>query len=192
LSATEPDVVYLRGKVLDGLGKPEGESEFAAACRTQPGNESFCADAALAAIRQQKFLEAVALLEPSIGKSPGSVALLPLLGLAQFRLGRYQEAIRSYAASLEKDPSLDASREGLGFLYYVTGDLEKARAVVEQGLTNPKADFYLAYLDAIILYRLSPQLKTEAAAAAERAIQANTRFAPAYFQRGKIRMEQND
>src|SRR5205823_6227109 len=77
-------------------------------------------------------------------------------------------------------------------LYYVTGDLEKARAVVEQGLTNPKADFYLAYLDAIILYRLSPQLKTEAAAAAERAIQANTRFAPAYFQRGKIRMEQND
>src|SRR5207244_12323530 len=48
------------------------------------------------------------------------------------------------------------------------------------------------YSDPTILYRLTPQLKTEAAAAAERAIQANTRFAPAYFQRGKIRMEQND
>ncbi len=157
--AGEPDAVYLRAKVLDGLGKSEGASDFAAACRTRPENESYCADAALAAIRQQKFLEAVALLQPSIEKSPDSVALLALLGLAQFRLGRYQDAIRSYASSLNRDPGVDASREGLGFLYYVTGDLEKARVVVEQGLQNPKADFYLAYLDAIILYRLSPQLR---------------------------------
>ena len=192
ISALEPDMVYLRGKILDGLGKPEGAVELAAACRAQPGNESLCADAALATIRQQKFLDAITLLEPAVEKSPGSVTLLPLLGLAQFRLGRYQDAIRNYAASIEQDPNLDASREGLGFLYYVTGDLEKARAVVEQGLINPKADFYLAYLDAIILYRLSPQSRTKAAAAVERAIQANTKFAPAYFQRGKIRMEQND
>jgi tetratricopeptide (TPR) repeat protein len=191
ISAREPDMVFLRGKVLDGLGKPAGASEFAAACRAQPGNESFCADAALANIRQQNFLDAITLLEPAVEKSPGSVTLLPLLGLGQFRLGRYQDAIRSYTSSLNRDPGLDASREGLGFLYYVTGDLEKARAVVEQGLINPKADFYLAYLDAIVLYRLSPQSRTKAAAAVERAIQANTRFAPAYFQRGKIRMEQN-
>jgi tetratricopeptide (TPR) repeat protein len=192
ISALEPDMVYLRAKALDGLGKPEGASELAAACRAQPGNASFCADAALAAIRQQKFLDAITLLEPAVEKSPGSVTLLPLLAVAQFRLGRYQDAIRNYATSIEQDPGLDASREGLGFLYYVTGDLEKARAVVEQGLINPKADFYLAYLDAIILYRLSPQSRTKAAAAVERAIQANTRFAPAYFQRGKIRMEQKD
>ena len=188
----EPDVLYLRGKILNGLGKPEAASQFAAACRGQPGNESFCADAALAAIRRQEFLEAVALLEPALARSPASVVLLPVLGLAQFRLGRYREAIRSYAGALEKDRTLDASREGLGFLYYVTGDLEKARAVVEQGLINPKADFYLAYLDAIVLYRLSPQLRAKAAAAVERAIQSNTRFAPSYFQRGKIRMQQND
>ena len=192
IGAVDPDAVYLRGKVLVGLGKPEGANEFANACRAQPGNEAFCADAALAAIRQQKFLEAVALLQPANEKSPDSVALLALLGLAQFRLGRYQEAIRSYASSLNRDPSVDASREGLGFLYYVTGDLEKARAVVEQGLLNPKADYYLAYLNAIVLYRLSPQLRTKAAAALERAIQANSRFAPSYFQRGKIRMDQND
>jgi len=35
-------------------------------------------------------------------------------------------------------------------------------------------------------------LRTKAAAALERAIQANSRFAPSYFQRGKMRMEQND
>ena len=189
---TEPDAIYLRAKILDGLAKPEGANEFAAACLAQPANEAFCADAALAAIRHQKFLEAVALLQPALEKSPDSVALLALLGLAQFRLGRYQDAIRSYASSLNRDPGVDASREGLGFLYYVTGDLEKARAVVEQGLLNPKADFYLAYLDAIVLYRLSPQMRMKAAAALERAIQSNSRFAPSYFQRGKIRMDQND
>src|SRR5437660_3175868 len=44
-------------------------------------------------------------------RSSGSVALLSLLGLAQFRLGRYREAITSYTAALEKDPGVDASRD---------------------------------------------------------------------------------
>jgi len=84
---------------------------------------------------------------------------------------------------------MDAAREGLGFLYYMTGDLTAARSVAEKGLENPNADFYLAYLDALILYRLSPRFRAEAADAVERAIRANSRFAPAYFLRGKIRMD---
>jgi tetratricopeptide (TPR) repeat protein len=192
IHATEPDVLYLQGKVLEGLGKPEGAVEIATACQTQPGNETFCADAALAEIRRERFVGAVGALQSALERAPGSVVLLPLLGLAQFRLGRYQDAIRSYTAALDKDAALDASRAGLGFLYYITGDLEKARAVVEQGLRNPQADFYLPHLEALILYRLSPQLRSLAAAAIERSIQSNPRFAPSYFLRGKIRMEQND
>jgi tetratricopeptide (TPR) repeat protein len=191
ITSGEPDVLYLRGKILEGLGRPQ-EADKVAACRMQPGVEAFCADAALDAIRQEKFLDAVALLEPAVEKSPGSHALLSLLGLAQFRLGRYRDAIRSYSAALHSDATLDASREGLGFLYYVTGDLEKARSVVEDGLRSPKADFYLAHLEAMILYRLSPQLRTKSAQAVERAIQLNSRFAPSYFLRGKIRLDQND
>jgi tetratricopeptide (TPR) repeat protein len=157
-----------------------------------PGNEVFCADAALAAIRQERFPDAIAVLGPSLEKSPGSLSLLPLMGLAQFRLGRYHDAISSYTAALGKDASVDASREGLGFLCYVTGDLEKARAVIEEGLKNPKADFYLAHLEAMVLYRLSPQLRSKALDAVDRALQANGKFAPSYFLRGKIRMDQND
>src|SRR5579864_1765613 len=127
----EPDVLYLRGKIKQHLGKADGGEEIVAACRRNPGNETFCADAALVSIRQEKFLEALDVLGPALERSPESVVLLPLAALSQFRLGRYQEAIRSYRAALEKDASLDASREGLGFLYYVTGDLEQARAVVE-------------------------------------------------------------
>lgn len=120
------------------------------------------------------------------------MALLSLLGLAQFRLGRYREAIGKYAAALERDPGVDASREGLGFLYYVTGDLEKARSVIEAGLKNPNADHYLFHLEAMVLYRASPQLRVQALDAINRSLQANARFAPSYFLRGKIRMEQND
>ncbi len=188
----QPDVVHLRGKVLEDLGKAEGAADLTAACRLEPGNDVFCADAALAAIRQERFLDAIAILGPSLEKSKGSLSLLPLMGLAQFRLGRYHDAISSYTSALQQDPSVDPSREGLGFLCYVTGDLEKARAVIEEGLKNPKADFYLAHLDAMVLYRLSPQLRSKAFDAVNRAIQANGKFAPSYFLRGKIRLDQND
>jgi len=191
ITSSDADVLYLRGKILEASGKPQ-TTDKAAACRMQPANETFCADAALEAIRQDHFVDAVALLGPAIEKSPASHALLSLLGLAQFRLVRYRDSIRSYSAALEQDASVDASREGLGFLYYVTGDLKKARLTVEEGLRNPKADFYLAHLEAMILYRMSPQLRTNAAESVERAINANPRFAPSYFLRGKIRMEQNN
>jgi tetratricopeptide (TPR) repeat protein len=174
------------------MQRAEGAHDLAAACRLDPSKEVFCADAALAAIRQERFLDAVAALEPGLAKSPKSLSLLPLMGMAQFRLGRYREAIASYTAALAQDASVDASREGLGFLCYVTGDLEKARAVVEEGLRNPRADFYLAQLDAMVLYRLSPQFESKARAAVDRALAANGKFAPSYFLRGKIRMDQND
>jgi tetratricopeptide (TPR) repeat protein len=192
MAEEQPDVLHLRGKVLEDLGKADSTGDLTASCRMSPGNEVFCADAALSAIRQERFADAVAVLQPSLEKSPGSLSLLPLLGLAQFRLGRYHDAISSYSTALEKDASIDASREGLGFLYYVTGDIEKARAVIEEGLKNPKADFYLAHLEAMVLYRLSPQLRSEARDSVDRALKANGGFAPSYFLRGKIRMDQND
>jgi tetratricopeptide (TPR) repeat protein len=191
ITSSDADILYLRAKILEASGKPQ-TTDKAAACRMQPDNEAFCADAALQAIRQDHFVDAVAILTPAIEKSPASHVLLSLLGLAQFRLGRYRDAIRSYTAALKQDASVDASREGLGFLYYVTGDLEKARLTVEAGLRNSKADFYLAHLEAMILYRMSPHLRAEATEAVDRSINANPRFAPSYFLRGKIRMEQND
>ena len=185
----EPDVVYLRGKILEGLGDAAGATQIIAACRMEPLNEILCSDAAAAAIRQDQFGEALDLVHAALEKSPGSVTLLLPAALAQFRLGRYNDAIRTYRIALEQAPQMDAAREGLSFLYYMTGDLTAARSVAEKGLENPNADFYLAYLDALILYRLSPRFRAEAADAVERAIRANSRFAPAYFLRGKIRMD---
>ncbi|MBZ5595088.1 MAG: tetratricopeptide repeat protein [Acidobacteriia bacterium] len=190
--SADPDVVYLRGKIMESLGDGSAAQQIVSACHLEPANETFCAEAAAGAMRQDKFVEALRLLQPALEKSPRSVALLSSAALAQFRLGRYGDALQSYRSALEQAPNQDAPREGLGFLYYMTGDLQAARSVVEEGLKNSNADFYLAYLDALILFRLSSQTRPQAAASVERAIRTNPRFAPAYFLRGKILMDQNN
>ena len=140
--------------------------------------------AALDLIHQERFGEVAGLLE----NSPPTVDVLSILGLARFRLGRYREAIVAYSKAITLDPSLEAAREGLGFLLYMTGDLERARSVVEAG----DSSFYLLYLRALILYRESPGLRAKALASVSAAIEKNPKFAPAYFLRGKIRSDQNE
>ncbi len=186
----QPELLYLRGKVREALGQPAQE-DLSAACRLRPASEAFCLDAAVRLIRDEKFADAVEALTRSLTDSPSSVPLLGALGLAQFRLGRYQESIRSYERALQIDPALDAAREGLGFLLFITGDLDKGRAVVEQGLKKPGADFYLWQLEAMLIHRQAPQMWAEARDAVNRALEKNPRFAPSYFLRGKIEMSAN-
>jgi tetratricopeptide (TPR) repeat protein len=186
----QADVLYLRAKATSALKRPGAAEDLAAACRLQPSSESYCADAGIALIREERFVQAVDLLEKALLQSGASTALLPVLGLAQLKLGRYRDAIQTYTRTLDSYPRLDAAREGFAFLLYVTGDLEKARAVVEEGLKNPDADFYLAHLHAMILYRMSPQLRPIALKSVNRALERNPKFAPSYFVRGKIEMNQ--
>ncbi|HXF27159.1 MAG TPA: tetratricopeptide repeat protein [Bryobacteraceae bacterium] len=186
-----PDVLFLRGKILQALKRPGSAASLSGACQAQP-EEDYCDDAAIELLREEHFLEAADLLQNSAGRMHASVTLLTTLGLAQFRLGRYHDAIATYSKALQIDPKLDAPREGLGFLLYMTGDLERARSVVEQGLDRPEADFYLPYLRALILYRTSRQLWHDALASLTRALQRNPKFAPSYFLRGKIQFEENN
>lgn len=185
------DVLYLRGKIKHALGRADGAADLAHACAKEPTSEEFCVQAGLRLIQQEQFVDAARILQSALQKQLTSVRLLSLLGLTHFRLGAYRNAIESYTRALEQEPGSDASREGLAFLLYVTGDLEKARSVLEQGLGNPACDFYLSQLHAMVLYRLSPQLWPEALKAIDRALSGNPRFAPSYFLRGKIEMERN-
>ena len=185
------DIFFLRGKLKQSLNLQGSGEDLGQSCHFDPTNENYCADAGLELLKQERFSEALQALEKGLEKSSSSLALRSLLGLAQFRLGKYGEAIESYTRVIESDPAADASREGLAFLLYLIGDLDKARGVVEQGLKNPKADFYLSQLQAMILYRISPQYWSEAMESANRALQKNPRFAPSYFLRGKIQMERN-
>jgi protein O-GlcNAc transferase len=187
--ADNAELLYLRGKVRQALSQDGGGEDLAQACRLRPAAENFCVDASLALMKQEKFASALEILRLGLENSPASVASLSTLGLVQFRLGKYREAIESYTRALAMDPASDASREGLAFLLYVTGDLQKARSVIEERLGNPASDFYLSQLHGMILYRLSPKLWSEATHSINRALEKNPTFAPSYFLRGKMKME---
>ena len=184
------EVLYLRGKVLQVLNKVGGTASLTRACRLRP-REDYCNDAAVGLIKAEQFTEAVSLIESANqAMSSPAVSLLCVLGLAQFRLGRYREAIETYRTAIHLDPQLDAAREGLGFLLYMTGDLERARSVIEEGLSRSGVDFYLPYLRALVLYRTSSALWPEALKSLAESIRGSSNFAPSYFLRGKIAMEE--
>jgi tetratricopeptide (TPR) repeat protein len=199
--ASDPDVLFLKGKARQGMRRKSppadhaDDREIAAmlsrSCRIRP-QEDYCAQAALELIRQEQFGEAAGLLEDALRDTPPSVSMLSALGLARFRLGRYSAAIDAYSKAIDMGPSLEAPREGLGFLLYMTGDLNRARSVVEAGIRPSGSPFYLLYLRALILYRQSPVLRGEALASVSAAIKENPGFAPAYFLRGKILSDEND
>ena len=197
----EADVLFLKGKVgqairrsgssRSGTTDADIAASLSGACVARP-QQDYCTEAALELIHQEQFGKAANLLEKALPTSPASVPMLSALGLARFRLGRYREAIDTYSKAIKLDPSLEAAREGLGFLLYMTGDLERARSVVEEGLRGSHSEFYLQYLRTLILFRQSPDLWSKALASVSVAIENNPQFAPAYFLRGKIRSDQND
>jgi tetratricopeptide (TPR) repeat protein len=184
-----PEVLFLKGNLLGALKRPGAASALSAACHSRP-QEEYCNGAAIELIREDRFLDAVALLQKSGDMLSTSAMALSTLGLAQFRLGRYQEAIASYTRAIEKDKALEVPREGATFLLYMTGNLESARAVAEEGLKAPNPGFYLFYLRALVLYRESRKLWPAAVSSLAEAIKNNPGFAPSYFLRGKIRMQQ--
>jgi tetratricopeptide (TPR) repeat protein len=186
-----PETLFLRGKVLQAMGKPGAAVAMAEACRSSPADD-YCSDAAIELIQEEQFVEAVDLLENALTNRHPSVTLLSTLGLAQFRLGRYRGAIGSYSKAIELDPDTEAPREGLGFLLYMTGDLSRARSVVEQAAAKANSDFYLPYLQALVLYRMGRPLWPESLSSLANAMKRNPRFAPAYFLRGKILMENGE
>ena len=186
-----PEVLYLRGKALQALSKPGAAAAMSVACQEHP-EEDFCGDAALELIREEQFLKAADLLDNAMRGLQSSAAVLSALGLAQFNLGRYSDAILSYSKAIELSPRLEAPREGLAFLLYITGDLERAKKVLEEAPANGSSNFYLSYLRALVLYRVGREQWSQSLLSLADALQRNATFGPAYFLRGKIRMEQGD
>jgi tetratricopeptide (TPR) repeat protein len=187
----QPDVLYLRGKTMQALKRPEAGGILAQACRAKP-QEDYCDDAAILLMHEERLQPAAELLETELRSEQPTAAVLSTLGLIQFRLGRYHEAIQSYTRAIHCDPALAAPREGLGFLLYMTGDLEGARTTVEDALKRSGVNFYLPYLHALILWRISHHFGPDALNSIASSLQRNSSFAPAYFLRGKIRLDGDD
>jgi tetratricopeptide (TPR) repeat protein len=88
---------------------------------------------------------------------------------------------------------MDAAREALGFLLYISGGLTEARQVLQERMSTRKVDFYIYFLHALVLERLDKQGNREAAELSlNEALARNPNFAPAYFQCGKMAFDRGE
>jgi len=193
-SPVPPDYHYLRGKVELALHQDQaGGEELLKAVAQQPDNESLCSDTGLLFFHADNFWKALQVYESCARNLPDSVPIETGLGLTYFRLGKYDEAANTFRKILAVRADADAAREALAFLLYVSGAVAEARTLLEQRLRAPDADYYTYYLQALVLLRLEAGgAHTDALQLLDEAVRRNSKFAPAYFQRGKIRAEHGD
>ena len=82
--------------------------------------------AAQAAIEDEDFPAAVALLIKVVGKSPKDADVQNLLGYSYRKLGDLDNAVVHYTAALEIEPKHKNAHEYIGEAYLELGDLESA------------------------------------------------------------------
>ncbi len=61
----QPDVLYLRGKVMQALRRPDAGEILAQACRAKP-QEDYCDDAAILLMHEERLQQAAELLETEL------------------------------------------------------------------------------------------------------------------------------
>lgn len=182
------DYYYLRGKVELALHQNRTAAmQLLRALELKPADESLCSDAGLLFFRSEDFWRALHVYKTCAVQLPGSAPVETGLGLTYFRLGKYNDAITTFRNVLRVHPEADAAREALCFLLYVEGKEEAAREALEARTGAGGADYYLYYLDALVLLRLHPPGDHSAALGMlGEALQKNPTFAPAYFERARI------
>ena len=139
------------------------------------------------------FWKALEVFQSCAKALPDSVPVETGLGLTYFRLGKYPDAIAAFQKVLSLRPEADAAREALAFLLYLTSRFEEARQVLEPRLNTPAVDYYLPFLHALVLLRLDEGANhSRALQSLEQSIKLNAKFAPAYFQRGRLEWKTGD
>ncbi len=188
------DYHYLRGKLELALQHPQvAAEEYLQAARLQPDNESLCMDAGLLYSRHEDFQKALEIFEACVQRLPDSVPVETGLGLTYFQLGKYPDAIETFKKVIALRPEADAAREALVFLLYISGRLAEGRQVLEERMGTKDVDYYIYFLHALVLLRLDARGNQAAALGSlERALQLAPKFAPAYYQRAKIRFDRGE
>lgn len=86
---------------------------------------------------------AASLLEKANALEPGRGSILETLGIAYYRCGDHEEAMRGFEAALEVDPTNHYARYGLSRCLHLKGMLHKAIGQVKlAAVMAPEIEFY--------------------------------------------------
>ena len=99
---------FVLGQAYEAANQPAPAlNEYRAAASGAPESAEFSFALAQSYLRLQKFGEAAGLLEQSVKRSPADAQLRLALGVAQYGLRRFPEAVQSFLATIDAVPDLE-------------------------------------------------------------------------------------
>ncbi len=187
-------ILHMRGLAEAGLGEPQqAAGDLQRAYELNPQGRFYAGDAGLALLRANAAEAASRALEVAAQAEPRNPRLWQALAVANLRMGRNQAAAAAARRAIEVAPPADAANhylrvaQALGNDGEIPAALTAARAAAATAPTLPNAHLAIGIL---LAQRVPPRV----AGAAEEFLRAEAlapRFAPAYLQLGKLRLQQS-
>jgi tetratricopeptide (TPR) repeat protein len=123
----------LLGDIKAHLGQPAEASEiFRNAIRRNPDNDQYYLSLALVQLRQNDLRAAEKTLQDGRSRIPGSGKLLWGRGLVSVLQGKTAQAAEQLEQAVDLLPEWPGSYSTLGVFYYQTGQLDKAKEVLNR------------------------------------------------------------
>jgi tetratricopeptide (TPR) repeat protein len=123
----------LLGDIYSHLGDGEKAGEiFRDAIARNPDNDQYYLSLALLELRQGNIADARTILQKGLARMPSSGKMLWGLGIVAALEGKPQEAAQRLERAVELLPEWVGSYSTLGVFYYQTGQIDKAREVLNR------------------------------------------------------------
>jgi tetratricopeptide (TPR) repeat protein len=123
----------LLGDIYAHLGEnSKGEQIFRDAIARNPDNDQYYLSLALLELRQMQLADAKTVLESGLKRMPSSGKILWGLGIAAALEGKSTEAANQLERAVDLLPEWVGSYSTLGVFYYETGQIDKAREVLNK------------------------------------------------------------
>jgi tetratricopeptide (TPR) repeat protein len=135
-------LLYMRGIALDRAGRwPEAERDLVKAHEANPDEPELLNYLGYAWVdRGENLQRALGMIQKAVSLRPRSGAIIDSLGWAQYRLGRYDEAVKQLERAVELEPADPTINDHLGDAYWRTGRPIEAQFQWRRVLTlNPEA-----------------------------------------------------
>jgi tetratricopeptide (TPR) repeat protein len=111
---------------------PRAQEIFRSAIARNPDNDQYYLSLALVELRQDDSTAAESILRKGLARTPSSGKILWGLGIVSVLQGKTEHAAQQFERSVELLPEWAGSYCTLGVFYYETGQIEKAREVLNR------------------------------------------------------------
>jgi tetratricopeptide (TPR) repeat protein len=169
----------------------EAARQYEIAARMDPSEKNIF-DLGTELLKYHGYPQALQVFSYGVSEKPKSAKLHVGLGVAQYSLGQYQEAVKSLCQAVDLDPRDSRALDFLGKMHDVAPNLtqevtERLEHFAKLYPDNPAANYYYALtLRTRTTGGASPQANNQAKALFSKAVREKPEFAEAHYQLGLL------